>query len=176
MLVLIREIDEPYICSLYEQMSFIESEVNRKMEPTINSLCSPHPWRVDKNHKSLPKAIHDSKGNVVCTFPQNIHSNDVVRMQRMKADAFLIASAPQLLIELTKAKELRQQALDTLEWIKELPIDERDRLETIIEWDAPIGPLTQAINDTEGINAVITKALKHGVFTGDGNEKSNNKT
>ena len=68
------------------------------------------------------------------------------------------AVVPDLLCELIKAKNLRQQAQEALQWLEELPIDERDRLETIIEWDAPITQLAEAIDNTEGIHAVVNEA------------------
>lgn len=73
----------------------------------------------------------------------------------LKANKDLIDMASALLNELIKAREVRLHAQDALQWLEELPIDERERLEGIIEWDAPMAPLAQAIDNTEGTHAII---------------------
>lgn len=124
------------------------------MTVTEKLRCSPKPWHVQENGASLPKAIRDSEGKAVCTFPWFIYSDNVVKMRRTIANAYLLAAAPELLSELIKAKELRQQAQEALQWLEELPIKEREHLESIIEWDAPISQLARAIDHTEGIWAL----------------------
>ena len=78
---------------------------------------------------------------------------EVARSRKANKDLIDMASA--LLNELIKAREVRQHAQDALQWLEELPIDEREKLEGIIEWDAPMAPLAQAIDETEGIHAFI---------------------
>ncbi len=91
-----------------------------------------------------------------------IGSVDAHNLKRQLDEALSVeiepAAVPDLLSELIKASNLRQQAQEALQWLEELPINERDRLETIIEWDAPITQLAEAIDNTEGIHAVINKA------------------
>ena len=72
-----------------------------------------------------------------------------------KANKDLIDMNSALLKELIKAREVRLHAQDALQWLEELPIDERERLERIIEWNAPMSQLAQAIDNTEGMHAII---------------------
>ena len=84
------------------------------MTVTEHLKCSPKPWHVQENKASLPKVIRDSEGKAVCTFPWLIYSNNVLKMQRTIANAYLLAAAPELLDELIKAKELRQNVFQPL--------------------------------------------------------------
>jgi len=72
-----------------------------------------------------------------------------------KANKDLIDMSSALLKELIKAREVRLHAQDVLQWLEELPIDEREHLERIIEWNAPMSQLAQAIDNTEGMHAII---------------------
>jgi len=124
-------------------------------------------WIIKKATLSDNSVVYNVTGriNEGCNAAITIGCADAAHADRLKEEfekaAFIDIkppAVPALLSELIKAKELRGQAQEALQWLEELPVKERQQLEKIVKWKAPVSQLARAIDNTRTIHAVISRA------------------